>query len=120
MNIEKRVPRAFKQYLDHTLQVFLYDSGNAGEAWLKVSHSIFLRLSGSDYDLTNDSSVGKHFINETDDLIVRLLRSLLVSNNSLRLIPEKKGKTDPASGQSNTYSAPNLTCSTYSFVSAAP
>lgn len=35
---------------------------------------------------------GKHFINETDDLVVRLLRSLLVNDKSLRLIPEKKGK----------------------------
>ncbi|KAI9167921.1 Dihydroxyacetone kinase 2 [Paramyrothecium foliicola] len=33
---------------------------------------------------------GKHFINDTDDLVVRLLRSLLVNNESLRLIPEKK------------------------------
>lgn len=34
---------------------------------------------------------GKHFINHTDDLVVRLLRSLLVHDNSLRLIPERKG-----------------------------
>ncbi|KAK4152584.1 Dak1 domain-containing protein, partial [Chaetomidium leptoderma] len=33
---------------------------------------------------------GKHFINGTDDLVVRLLRSLLVNDKSLRLIPEKK------------------------------
>ncbi|KAK4033253.1 dihydroxyacetone kinase [Parachaetomium inaequale] len=33
---------------------------------------------------------GKHFINGTDDLVMRLLRSLLVNDKSLRLIPEKK------------------------------
>ncbi|KAL2131424.1 hypothetical protein VTI74DRAFT_5135 [Chaetomium olivicolor] len=33
---------------------------------------------------------GKHFINGTDDLDLRLLRSLLINDKSLRLIPEKK------------------------------
>ncbi|KAH6853135.1 Dak1 domain-containing protein [Chaetomium sp. MPI-CAGE-AT-0009] len=33
---------------------------------------------------------GKHFINGTDHLVVRLLRSLLVNDQSLRLIPEQK------------------------------
>ncbi|KAK4123498.1 DAK1/DegV-like protein [Parathielavia appendiculata] len=35
-------------------------------------------------------TIGKHFINDTDNLVVRLLRSLLVHDKSLRLIPEKK------------------------------